>query len=201
MVSTTEKQAKHNAQSLPENTLDRVLTAQIVVAWAGESGEESRLRWWKTDLVSEYGGKDLFMRLLPHTWDWAVLQAVREAARRHDAQLRAGDHQADRILSLFSLGFETDERLDERLQELKRSGRTTPEALPGLVETVGESWSRERFTAWVRAHGKVASEAAPTGRRIKGAPPDSLDQVVDKLVAALDPVGDAYPLPHFLRSV
>jgi hypothetical protein len=200
-MTSTSLRAIQNAKALPEATLDHVLTIQIVVAWAGESGEEGRLRWWKTDLVSEYGGKDLFMRLLPHTFDWAILQAVREAARRHDAALRAADHQADRIMSLYWLGFEVDERLDERLQELKRSGRTAPEALPGLVETVGESWAHDRFSAWVRAHGKVTHEAAPTGRRIKGSPPSELERTVDSLVAALDPVGDAYPLPHFLRSV
>lgn len=181
--------------------LDRALTAQFVVAWAGEGGEEPRLRWWKTDLVSEFGGQDLFKRLLAHTWDWAVLQAAREAARRHDAALRARDHQADRLLSLFALGFDIDERLEERLQSLKRSGRTTEEALPGLVETVGEDWSPQRFAAWVAAHGKPAYKPAPTGRRLEGAPPDALDQVVDALVGALGPVVDTYPLPHFLRSV
>lgn len=187
--------------ALSDASLDHALTAQFVVAWAGESGEDGRLGWWKSDLVSEFGGKDLFMRLLPHTWDWAVLQGAREAARRHDATLRSGDHQADRLLSLFALGFEVDERLEERLQDLKRSGRSTPDALPGLVETVGESWAPERFTAWVATHGKASFEAAPTGRRLKGAAPDSLDQTVDSLVAALGPVGSAYPLPHFLRSV
>ena len=68
--------------------LDALLTAQIAVAWAGEGGDEPRLGWWRTDLVDEYGGEDLFARLLPHTARWAVLQAVREAARRTDARLR-----------------------------------------------------------------------------------------------------------------
>jgi hypothetical protein len=181
--------------------LDHALTAQLVVACAGESGEEGRLRWWKSDLVSEYGGKDLFIRLLPHTWDWAVLQAAREAARRHDAVQRAGDHDADRILSLYALGFEVDERIEERLQDLKRSGRTAPEALPGLVETIGEDWDPKRFSMWVEAHGKPKYGAVPAGRRIAGAPPDSLEQVIDQLVGALSPVGEAYPLPHFVRSV
>jgi hypothetical protein len=65
--------------------LDFALTAQLVVAWAGESGEEQRLGWWRTDLASEFGGEDLFRRLLPNSWPWATLQAVREAARRRDA--------------------------------------------------------------------------------------------------------------------
>src|SRR3954463_4150117 len=102
---------------IPTSDLDRILTAQLVVAWAGEGGEDKRLGWWRSDLVSEFGGKDLFRRLLPHTWPWAVLQAVREAARRKDAEFRRQDHNPDRILSLFSLGFELDERLEERLQD------------------------------------------------------------------------------------
>src|SRR5690606_21039027 len=91
--------------------LDRILTAQLAVAWAGEGGEEPRLGWWRCDLCSEFGGEDLFRRLLPHTWHWAVLEGAREAARRHDAALRQQDHDPDRLVSLYSLGFEADERL------------------------------------------------------------------------------------------
>ena len=65
---------------IPNSTLDQFLTRQVAVAWAGESGESGeRLGWWRSDLVSEFGGEDLFRRLLPTTWLWAVLQAVREA--------------------------------------------------------------------------------------------------------------------------
>lgn len=60
--------------------LDTLLIAQLAVAWAGEGGEEPRLGWWRSDLVSEFGGHDLFQRLLPHTWEWAALQGAREAA-------------------------------------------------------------------------------------------------------------------------
>jgi hypothetical protein len=66
-------------------TLDMILTAQLAVAWAGEAGDPPRLKWWRTDLASEFGGEDLFKRLLPHTWRWAVLEGAREAARRRDA--------------------------------------------------------------------------------------------------------------------
>jgi hypothetical protein len=49
--------------------LDLLLTAQLAVAWAGEGhvGEEPRLGWWRSDLTSEFGGRDLFQRLLPRT--------------------------------------------------------------------------------------------------------------------------------------
>ena len=40
--------------------IDLILTAQLAVAWAGEKGEDRRLGWWQTDLVSESGGNDLF---------------------------------------------------------------------------------------------------------------------------------------------
>ena len=104
-------------------------------------------------------------------------------------------------MSLFALGFTIDEQIDERLHALKGSGRTTPEALPGLVELVGEDWSPQRFAAWVGAHGKPVYEPAPTGRRLKGAAPEALDQAIDALVGALAPVPESYPLPHYVRSL
>src|SRR5688572_15258501 len=70
--------------AIPTSEIDHALTAQLLVGWAGESGEEKRLGWWRSDLVSPFGGMDLFRRLLPSTWEWAVLQGAREAARRKD---------------------------------------------------------------------------------------------------------------------
>ena len=184
----------------PLSDIDHALTAQLVVAWAGEGGEERRLGWWRSDLVSEFGGEDLFKRLLPSTWQWAVLQGAREAARRKDAELRGKDHDPDAIVSLYGFGFELDERIEERLQDLKRSGRTPEEALPGLEDGIGLSWRQERFRDWVLGHGAVETMASPTGRRLKGDPPESLGLLVRRLVGALDPLGDAYPLPHYRRK-
>ena len=62
----------------PPAVLDQLLTAQLIVAWAGERGDPQRLGWWRSDLSSEFGGEDLFRRLLPHTWPWATLKAPRE---------------------------------------------------------------------------------------------------------------------------
>ena len=58
--------------------LDLLLTAQIAVAWAGEGhvGDEPRLGWWRSNLTSEFGGLDLFERLLPRTFRWASYQAT-----------------------------------------------------------------------------------------------------------------------------
>jgi hypothetical protein len=185
---------------IPMSEIDHALTAQLVVAWAGEGGEEKRLGWWRSDLVSEFGGRDLFRRLLPSTWAWAVLQGAREVARRTDAELRRQDHNPDRILSLFNLGFEVDERLEERLRDLKRSGRAPEEALAGLTDGIEATWNRDRFLDWVRGHAEAETATTPIGRRIKGDPPTNLDQLVGRLVGALAPLAESYPLPHYKRA-
>jgi hypothetical protein len=185
---------------IPNSTLDRILTAQLAVAWAGEAGEERRLGWWRTDLVSEFGGEDLFRRLLPGTWRWAVLQGAREAARRHDAARRSQEHDADRILSLFHLGAELDERLEERLRDLKRTGKAPTDVLSGLREVISEDWDQSAFAAWVSTHGEVGTVAAPAGRRLRGEAPGSMEQAIDKLIAGLVPLGPDYPLPHYRKS-
>ena len=186
---------------IPLSALDHALTAQLIVAWAGESGEEPRLGWWRSDLVSEFGGEDLFRRLLPNTWEWAVLQGAREAARRKDVELRSQDHDPDQIISLFSFGFELDERVEERLQDLKRSGHTPREALPGLVDIVDTRWDRDRFIDWIQGHGEVDTTVTPIGRRIKASvSTGDLDTLVQRLVGAIAPVGETYPLPHARRS-
>lgn len=188
-------------QVVSSSDLDLALTAQIVVAWAGEGGEDPRLAWWRTDLISEFGGEDLFRRLLPQTWEWALLQAVREAARRKDEELRRQSSDADRLVSLYRFGFELDERIEERLQSHKRSGRKPNEALLDLFHGMGGEqgghWSPEAFQQWVEGHGTVEVSTTPSGRLIKGPLPGSLDQQVHRLVAALVPLGESYPLPHF----
>lgn len=184
---------------VPMSDVDFALTAQIVVAWAGEAGEEKRLSWWRSDVISEFGGEDLFRRLLPSTWQWAVLQGVRETARRRDAELRRQDHDPDRIISLFNFGFELDERVEERFQDLKRTGRVPQEVLPGLA-IISDGWSQACFYEWVAAHGDAETSVTPVGRRLKGAPPSGLDQLVRRLVAGLAPAADNYPLPHFHRA-
>jgi hypothetical protein len=186
-----------STSTVPAVHLDRALTAQFVVAWAGESGDPKRLGWWQSDLISPYGGRDLFRRLLPKTAEWAVLQAAREAARRTDAEMRRRDHDPDRILSLFRLGFELDERLEERLQDLKQSGRGPYEALPGLAPAITPVWDAGRFLQWIQTHGNIKTDATPSGRRIAGSPSADLDDLVRRLVAALAPLGDSYSLPHF----
>jgi hypothetical protein len=199
MFDAENTPARSERQPIPASDVDRALTSQLVVAWAGETGEERGLRWWRSDLVSEYGGEDLFRRLLPSTWRWAVLQGAREAARTMDAEARRQDHDPDRLVSLFSLGFELDERIEERFQDLKRLSRVPEEALPGLT-IVSDGWDRNRFWDWVAGHGAPEATASPVGRRLKGSPPIALDQLVRKLIAGLAPESERYPLPHFRRT-
>ena len=196
-LSTSSTQST-NQNNYPVSQIDLLLTAQLAVAWAGEGGEEPRLSWWKSDLVSEFGGEDLFQRLMPNTWEWAVFQSVREAACRKDEELRKKTHNPDEIISLYRLGFELDELVNERLQDLKRAGISPRKALPGLSDVLCEKWDSKSFSDWIQGHGESKFKATPAGREIKGTQP-GLDQIVKKLVAALLPLAKNYPLPHFMR--
>jgi len=180
-------------------SLDLLLSAQLATAWAGEGGEDPRLGWWRTDMVAEFGGEDLFKRLLPHTWDWAALQTAREAARRRDAELRARASDPDRVISLFHLGFSLDERVEERLMEHKTAGAAPPLALPQLEGLLSETWNRQAFETWVDTHGSGTHKATPIGRLVK-ANLDDLDAAVAALVGALAPLQDEYPLPYIERG-
>jgi hypothetical protein len=179
--------------------LDAVLTAQIVVAWAGEAGEEPRMRWWRSDLASEFGGEDLFKRLLPQTWPWAVLQAVRESARRRDSELRGATASPDELITLFHFGFSVDERLDDRLAALKATGQPLV-ALPGLQHVLAAGWSRQTFADWLAGHGEADHRPAATGRRLVGAMPKGIDLLAAKLLAGLLPLSNNYPMPHFAKE-
>ena len=53
-------ESKIRAADVDTADIDATLTAQLAVAWAGEGGEETRLGWWRSDMVSEYGGEYLF---------------------------------------------------------------------------------------------------------------------------------------------
>jgi hypothetical protein len=199
MFAVGSAPAENERTPIPMSDVDVALTAQLVVAWAGEDGEERRLGWWRSDLVSEFGGEDLFKRLLPSTWRWAMFQGAREAARRTDMKLRDRLDDPDQVDSLFGLGFELDERIEERFQDLKRSGRTPDEALPGLT-IVSDGWHPSHFWDWVNGHGVADVVTSPVGRRLKGTPPTTLGQQVRKLVAGLAPAAEKYPLPHYRKA-
>ena len=185
------------AAAFDSAALDQILSLQLLVGWAGEAETDPpRLGWWRTALADEFGGEDLFQRLMPHTWRWAVLDAARLAAKRVDARSRERTADADQLVSLFRFGFALDEHLDDRLSELKRSGLQPVEALPGL-KAVTSGWDRLAFEAWLADLPPVEHTVSPTGRRLKGTPPEDPLLTARMLCSALRPLVDSYPAPHF----
>ena len=153
---------RRQSTKMETSQLDHILKLQLAIAWAGESDTDPpRLGWWRTALRDEYGGEDLLRRLTPRTWQWAALEACRAAAKRVDEAARSTADDADHLLSLYRLGFEIDERLDERLLELKQGGAPPTEAFPDLAELLSE-WSRERLESWLGQWGTANFAATAT---------------------------------------
>jgi hypothetical protein len=104
---------------LADSDLDSILALQLTVAWAGEAlCQPPRLGWWRTDLVDEAGGGDLFARLTPRLQRWSTHEAARETARRVDEQSRREVADPEKVRSLFHLGFRVVEKLGTRLSTL-----------------------------------------------------------------------------------
>jgi len=184
--------------ALTVQMLDQVLALQLVVAWAGEGRcEPTRFGWWDTDLVDGDGGGDLVKRLAPRTHAWASLELVREAARRVDAHARGKHGDPDKLRSIYFLGFEVDEKVSDRLAELKRQGGA-PEEVLALPFKLGSVFEKDRVIQILSTAGTVAfGKVPPVGRQVKGASPESPGELVQKLAAALVPIADEYPLPFF----
>lgn len=183
--------------SLPDSTLDTILAVQLTVAWAGEGRcQPRRLGWWDTDLIDEAGGGDFLARLLPRTHRWASLEALRDAARRVDARARAKMADPDKMRSLFFLGFDVDEQLDDRLGAWKRDERAPGEALPFLVSP-GDALHKDKLAAELRKHGEAPFDVVPGGRQLKGPRPAATEELVRKLASALVPFAEQYPLPFY----
>lgn len=180
--------------------LDALLTLQLAVAWAGEADSDpGRLAWWRTAMIDEHGGLDLFERLTPSTYRWVVLEAVRQAAQRVDARSRAETADADQLVSLFRLGFALDERLDDRLAELKRSGQEPSEALPELAR-ITQAFDRAAFAGWLASFSGGDHTQTPSGRRLKATLPASPIDAAHALCAALDVASKSYPAPYYRLS-
>lgn len=183
-----------------QESIDAILAIQIAVSWAGESGEdERRLGWWRSDMVSRYGGHDLLQRLTPLTWRWAALESAREAARRVDARVRASGAEPDLQVSLFRLGFDCDEALQDRLRFHKMSGKAPVEALPDL-QFIDKPWDRLAFADWLARSEAARVSVVPAGRRLVGPMPDDPLVAARRLAHALVPLDDVYPCPHFRDS-
>jgi len=177
--------------------LDEVLALQVTIAWAGEGlCSPPRLGWWRTDLVDPAGGGDLIARLMPKTARWAVLEAVREVARRADERARLGMAEPERLRTLFHFGFHLDERLAQRLLELKRLGQPPEEALPGPPR-LGPEFDRDSFVEGLRLLDKGGFSTVPGGRELRGPLPSDLPDLARRLVAALAPLAPTYPVPFY----
>lgn len=181
---------------LSEACLDQILAYQICVAWAGEAlCEPRRLGWWRTDLVDELGGGDLFARLLPKTAEWSGRQAVRQAAIQTDARLRQERPDADRIRTLFFWGFDIDEQLSDRVSAHKKSKSAPQDVLP-LPLNLTEPFTLRAFEAAIA--DKVNIEITPNGRAVQGKMPITPEQQAKKLAAALvNPTPEQYPMPFY----
>jgi hypothetical protein len=178
--------------------LDAILTLQLVVAWAGETADEpQRLGWWRSDLIDEAGGGDFFRRLLPSTHKWAALEAARKVAECVDQKARQDLPNPDQIRTLFFWGFDTDERLGERLRQHKMSGRRPEEALE-LPLRLDSSWSRDAFQNYLQSLPKQADFVTKRqGRELPSPKDDNLAEAAAFLAGALLPLGDSYPAPYY----
>ncbi|MBV6626174.1 MAG: BREX-6 system BrxE protein [Rivularia sp. (in: Bacteria)] len=187
------------AVQVANNILDKILALQIMIAWAGEGAcEPKRLDWWRTDLIDEYGGGDLFARLLPKTCKWASLEAVRQAAIEVDRRKRQEMVQPDEVRTIFFWGYDVDEQLNERLAFHKSSGEEPNCALSdisvNIFETSNQPFSREEFEEVIRIpNQKVEVVIVPNGREIVGDMLQGLEESAKKLAAALLPVVESYP--------
>jgi hypothetical protein len=193
-------EAKMTNERISASTLDAILALQMTIAWAGEGlCEPKRLDWWRTDVVDAAGGGDLFKRLFPKTHQWAALEAVRSAAIQTDQRERAKLAKPDALRTLFFWGANVDEQLIDRLAEHKRNAASQmpSEVLPLSLE-LGSSFDRAAFEAAVKiSDGKVETKIVPGGRLLVEDGGDDLDIKAKKLVAALLPLADNYPMPMY----
>ena len=183
-----------------DSGLDDILALQLTVAWAGEAlSQPSRLGWWRTDLVDEKGGGDLFARLTPRLQRWSALEAARETARRVDEQRRREVADPEKVRTLFHLGFRMDEKLGTRLSTLKGSGAPPEQALRWPLD-LKAGFSRESLALGLAGlHPGVKYAAVLGGREIAGPALPEPVTLARQLAAALVPFAERYPMP-FARA-
>lgn len=184
----------------PDSDLDEILALQLTVAWAGEGlAQPPRLGWWRTDLIDELGGGDLFARLTPRLQRWSALEAALETARRVDEQRRREVADPGKVHTLFHLGFHLDERLGTRLSVLKSSEAPPEQALPFPLDRKA-AFSRDSLaTVLGGLFPGVKYATVLGGREVKGAALSEPVTLARQLAAALVPFAEQYPMP-FARA-
>jgi len=188
-----------NNEQFTTTTLDKILAVQIGVAWAGE---DERMGWWGSAVADEFGGFTQLQDLAPSSAHWLALKCVREVAKRVDEHARGSASDADNIYTIYRLGFEIDEQLDQRLTDLihrKAPLSTLLNHIDWLPNPIEQDWDKEAFNQWLRGltsnRGQHKDEAL--GRRIVGDPPADLVEKVSKMANHLWPLNDKYVVPHF----
>lgn len=184
--------------SLSPEELDEILSIQLLLAWAGETpgGSVSRLGWWKTDVIDEEGGGDLWKRLLPRTKRWAGLDAARRAACLTDTKLRQASARADHLLTLFHFGLAVDEHLTERLAHHALEAKDPTEVLP-LLKRLGAFDRPALVGALASGELDASFKVSPEGRQLKkGSADEPLATRARRLALALlaEPVSKTYPV-------
>ncbi len=180
-------------------TLDSILALQFSVAWAGEAlCEPPRLKWWRTDLVDEAGGGDLMQRLAPRTHRWAALEAVSRAAFLTDQKARSQMANPDGVITLYFWGFELDEKLAERLRELKWGVKDPEDVLP-LAMSILPSARLDLGQLEKALAPQPDYTVQPGGRELKGPAPSDPAEAARLLAGALLPLPAVYPAPYLRR--
>ncbi len=184
---------------LPTSVLDDVLALQLMVSWAGEEGDDNpRLGWWRCKLTDAMCGADFFNRTTPETAGWSALDAARRAAIIVDRECRKRHGNPDRLRTLFFMGHAIDEQLTFRLAHLKREGTPIQKAL-SMPDGFMAAFNKASFqTCLGTIHYPTETTVTPTGRQLKGAPPQAPDMMAARLAAALAPISDNYPMPFYL---
>lgn len=189
-----------NSTVIKESTLDQIIAIQFTVAWAGEAlSDPPRLKWWRTDLVDEYGGGDLLERLAPRSHKWASLEAVREAAILTDKKARQRMADPDKVRTLYFWGFEIDEQVTERLRALKMSQRDPAKALPIPLDFSSE-FDKDELEKYLKSDVPADFMVQMSGRELKQSLPDDLSLAAKTLATALLPLSEEYPAPFFRIS-
>lgn len=181
-----------------QTEIDKILSLQFIVAWAGELAQDpERLGWWQSDLVDALGGGEFFRRLVPATYKWAALQAAHQVARLVDDAARLQLPDPDQVRTLFFWGFETNEKLDARILQLKLQG-LSPEVALNMPLALDSEWDRQAFSKFLESLPQNADYTSKReGRELKNPVSDCLAANVEQFAKALLPLDKTYPLPYF----
>ncbi len=196
-IQTEIETEKYKNKTAPEE-LDAVLMLQFFIAWAGEGlTDPPRLGWWSMQLLDEWGGEDLFKRLFPRTFQWALLEGVRKVAIQADRQKRTNLAQPDAVRTLFFWGFGIDEKLEERLSFHKQNA-SNPYAVLNFPLDLRKEFNEQAFEQAIKSlNSEIAFKIVPEGREIEDVMPESIADTAKNLVSGLIPLADRYPMPFY----